>query len=238
MRETETFTGMIVKKRKTLFGKYTLTLSDTRRSVTVDCGERLYDCFCEGIQLTIVRYGDQLVSWHPASGKDEQYATSIAETADYRHGKVLYYRSSRCMNTPDLRGFNKGLLTGDEIVSFDCNLFEQLPVQPAEIEVPCPEHQYLAVIIEPDEHPNTALSQDGRFSFCGYDLVEEQTQISAITDCGAGYCDVIKYKKLNSFGLFSSHADAKRTQERLRRAYPDEEHADCVVVEIWRYIAE
>lgn len=237
MKETETFTGMIVKKHRSFFGKCYLTLSDTRRSRKVECHPGLFDSFCEGMQLTIVRYGNQMVSWRSASRKNAPYATSIAESVDYSHGKTLYYRSSRCMNTPELREFNQGLLTGEEIVSFDCDLFEHLPVQHNQIEVPCAEHQYLAVIVKPKAQPSAEIAQDGRFTFCGYDLVEESTQISAITNCGAAYSEAINYAALNQFGLFSSYAEAKHTRQQLRSVYPDEEHANCVIVEIWRYIA-
>ena len=237
MLKAETFTGMIVKKHVSLFGKYILTLSDTKHTFKVECAELLYNCLCEGMHLTVTREGKQLISWHPSDSKEETF-TPIGEAPIYQHGKPLYYRSSRCWNTEEVRGYNHGLLTGEEIVSFDCCLFEHLPVLRREIEVPCPEHQYLAVIIEPLEPPNAEVAQDGRFTFCGYDLIEEQTQISAITNCGGGFSDVVPYSSLNQWGLFSRHTDARKAQRRLLQAWPDEPHADCVIVEIWRYIAE
>ena len=237
MLKAETFTGMIVKKHVSLFGKYILTLSDTKHTFKVECAELLYNCLCEGMHLTVTREGKQLISWHPSDSKEETF-TPIREAPIYQHGKPLYYRSSRCWNTEEVRGYNHGLLTGEEIVSFDCCLFEHLPVLRREIEVPCPEHQYLAVIIEPLEPPNAEVAQDGRFTFCGYDLMEEQTQISAITNCGGGFSNVIPYSTLNQWGLFCRHTDAKKAQRRLLQAWPDEPHADCVIVEIWRYIAE
>lgn len=237
MLKAETFTGMIVKKHVSLFGKYILTLSDTKHTFKVECAELLYNCLCEGMHLTVTREGKQLISWHPSDSKEETF-TPIREAPIYQHGKPLYYRSSRCWNTEEVRGYNHGLLTGEEIVSFDCCLFEHLPVLRREIEVPCPEHQYLAVIIEPLAPPNAEVAQDGRFTFCGYDLIEEQTQISAITNCGGGFSNVIPYSTLNQWGLFCRHTAAKKAQRRLLQAWPDEPHADCVIVEIWRYIAE
>ena len=237
MRKTEEFTGRLCKKRITLWGKHTLTFNDFRHVVKVECGKQLYEQLFEGLDLTITYTGKQLVSWRAASGKPEALPTAIAETAAYQHGKPLYYRSSRCMNTPELLEFNQGLLTGEEIVSFDCSLFEHLPVQHDEIEVPYPEYQYLGIIVEPAAQPSAEITQDGRFTFCGYDLVEKTTQISAITNYGAAYSDAINYTALNQFGLIDSHAAAKHTQQQLRHAYPDEEHANCVIVEIWRYIS-
>lgn len=236
MKGTETFTGTIVKKHRSLFGKCYLTLSDARRIWKIQCHAGLFEWFCEGMYLTIVRDRNQLVIWHPATDREE--FSPITEVPCYQHGKPLYYRSSRCWNTEELCGFNQGLLTGEELVSFDCCLFEQVPVLYKEIEAPCSEHQYLAVIVEPDAQPSAAMAQDGRFTFCGYDLVEEMTKISAITNCGGGFCDVIDYPALNEWGLIRRYNEAKQTQQRLREVYPYEPHADCVIVEIWRYISE
>lgn len=237
MKETETFTGMIVKKHRSFFGKCYLTLSDTRHIRKVQCNTALFEQLCEGMQLTIVRDGNQMLSWRPATDREEPFSP-IAEIPNYQHGKPLYYRSSRCWNTEEVRSCNQGLLTGDELVSFDCCLFEQLPVLRREIEAPCAEHQYLAVIVEPEAQPSTIIAQDERFTFCGYDLVEEMTKISAITCCDGGFSDVIDYPSLNKWGLIRRYAEAKETQQRLLEAYPYEPHADCVIVEIWRYISE
>lgn len=58
MKETRTFTGRIVRKHKTLFGKYILTFSDTKQTVKAECGEALYNYLNEGIHLTIVLDGN------------------------------------------------------------------------------------------------------------------------------------------------------------------------------------
>ncbi len=238
MRKTEKFTGRLCKKRITPLGTRTLIFNDFRHFVKVECGKQLYEQLCEGLDLTITYTGKQLVSWRAASGKPEALSTAIAETAAYHHGKALYYRSSRCMNAPELQECNQGLFTGEEIVSFDCCLFEHLPVRYEEIEFPCPGHQYLGVIVEPAAQPSAEIGQDSRFAFCGYDLVEEMTQISAITNCKAAYSGAINYAALNSFGLISSYADAKHTQQLLHQVYPNEVYANCVIVEIWRYSAD
>ena len=42
---------------------------------------------------------------------------------------------------------------------------------------------------------------DDRFEFCGYDLSEEMTAISAITNCNKIFDKAIPYEELNKFGL-------------------------------------
>ena len=236
MKEIRTFTGVIVRKHKTFWDKYILTFSDAKHTVKAKCGEGLYNCLSEGIHLTITLHGDQIVGYTAPADKGRTRSCSNAETSAYQHGKPLYCRSSRCMNTPELQAFNQGLLTGAELVSFDGNLFEHRPVQPGEIEIPHCEHQYLAFVVDPQPQPSPEIARDGRFTFCGYDLVEAATQISAIIDCGAAFREAIPYEQLNDFGLFTTYAAAKQTQAALRSTYPNEEHADCVIVEIWRYI--
>ena len=238
MKETRTFTGRIVRKHKTIFGKYILTFSDIKHTVKAECGEALYNSLCEGIHLTIVLYGNQLVSYKASADNRISAATSITETSAYQHGKPLYYRSSRCTNASDFPGFTQRLPHVNELVSFDADLFEHLPVQHSEIDVPCPDGQYLAVIVEPKAKPSTEIAQDTRFTFCGYDLIDEQTQLSAIVHYSAAFSKVIHDEHLNSFGLFCSYTDAKHTQKALRSIYPNEKHADCVIVELWRYICE
>ena len=44
------------------------------------------------------------------------------------------------------------------------------------------------------------LQRPGDFGFVGYDLIEEETQISALTNCG-GFPDVFGNEELNRFGL-------------------------------------
>ena len=79
-----------------------------------------------------------------------------------------------------------------------------------------------------------ALFKGRGFDFCGYDLIDPETAISAVTNCGADFDEGIDYAKLNEYGLFSDYAEAVRTQKALLKAYPEEPHADCVVIELWR----
>ena len=144
---------------------------------------------------------------------------------------------------------------GEEIVSFDIGLSELKEV--AEALPPPRGRQLLAVRFlfseqETEEikkgvyfgyaYPSPPMSPDekeallkGRgFEFCGYDLIDPETVISAVTNCGADFDKGIDYAKLNEYGLFSRYAEAVRAQETLLREYPEEPHADCVVIELWR----
>jgi len=72
------------------------------------------------------------------------------------------------------------------------------------------------------------------FEFCGYDLSEEMTGISALTNCGELFSGAIPYEELNKFGLISEYCEAFRIRKLLENLYPDEPHAECEVYELWR----
>jgi hypothetical protein len=71
------------------------------------------------------------------------------------------------------------------------------------------------------------------FSFIGYDLIEEQTQISALTNCG-GFPDVFQNEELNRFGLVNGFERAQEIRSFLAERHPKEPHAQCEVYAIWR----
>lgn len=74
---------------------------------------------------------------------------------------------------------------------------------------------------------------NNRFEFCGFDLIEEYTRISALVNCG-GFNEAFLPNDLNNFGLISDYNDARKIQENLVKKYPDEDHADCDLWAIWR----
>jgi hypothetical protein len=74
---------------------------------------------------------------------------------------------------------------------------------------------------------------DPRFVFRGFDLVELQTGISALVNCG-GFDRVFAAADLSECGLLTDHAQALSVQRRLRGESPDEHHADCDVWAIWQ----
>ncbi len=79
---------------------------------------------------------------------------------------------------------------------------------------------------------------DRRFAFRGFDLVELQTGISALVNCGGvhgGRFDkAFSHTDLSDCGLLTELATALSAQRRLREEYPNEHHANCDVWAIWR----
>jgi hypothetical protein len=73
----------------------------------------------------------------------------------------------------------------------------------------------------------------GNFDFVGYDLIEEQTQISALTNCG-GSPDVFRNDELNRFGLLDGFDRASEVKRLLVERHPEEPHAQCEMYAIWR----
>lgn len=83
----------------------------------------------------------------------------------------------------------------------------------------------LCVFRNPPSQP-TAPKTSLPFSFVGYDLVETETGVSALTNCG-GFPKAFSNDALNKFGLLDTHGEAVKVQAALVENYPDEEHANC-----------
>jgi hypothetical protein len=90
----------------------------------------------------------------------------------------------------------------------------------------------LALIEEPTVADVTSFG-DPRFAFCGFDLIDEYGDISAITNCG-GYDKAFLPGELSECGLLEEHARALAVQRLLRSEYPDEPHTRCRLWAIWR----
>ena len=150
------------------------------------------------------------------------------------YGRTRYFKADRCINIDSMNVFNKNKINAKEIVSFDCGLFELEEIRDYHNEYET--DQILLIIIRPDiERIDEHTVRDiATFEFCGYDLVEMDTYISAITNCGAEFDNAINYEKLSEFGLISNYLVAVKTQILLRDNYADENHANCEVVEVWR----
>ena len=71
------------------------------------------------------------------------------------------------------------------------------------------------------------------FGFVGYDLIEERTQISALTNCG-GFPDVFSNDELSRFGLLDGFDRASEVKRLLVERHPEESHAECEMYAIWR----
>jgi hypothetical protein len=90
----------------------------------------------------------------------------------------------------------------------------------------------LALLEEPSADA-VASFRDARFEFCGFDLIEEQGSISALTNCG-GFDRAFEPSNLSECGLLVDHAKAVAVRQRLRAEYPEEPHAQCCIWAIWR----
>ena len=90
----------------------------------------------------------------------------------------------------------------------------------------------LALIEEPSLG-DVASFHDPRFEFCGFDLVEEDGGISALTNCG-GFDRAFAPGELSACGLLAEHAKAAAVRQLLKAEYPDDPHARCCMWAIWR----
>lgn len=162
---------------------------------------------------------------------------SIKEIHPYydKYGHVRYFLSDHCWNTQNLKKFNQNKISACELITFDCGLMGMQEIEYGQVgkKERTAEQQILAVIIRPEIEPSYLLQSKG-FVFCGYDLVDMPVYISAITNCGARFGQAICYETLNEYGLISTYREAVYMQLLLNEKYPDESHAYCEIVEIWR----
>ncbi len=145
---------------------------------------------------------------------------------------VRYFGADRFFPDNKFKEFLGRKMDVKEIVSFDCCLYEMYEIESHDSPLSSDTQQIIAVILRPNLEPIEYMETRG-FTFCGYDLVEEETLISAITDYGGGF-DSIPYEKLTEYGLLPTYKDAVLAQLALVEEDPDEPHAHCVVCEVWR----
>ncbi|MBQ8983888.1 MAG: hypothetical protein IJ079_09915 [Lachnospiraceae bacterium] len=155
----------------------------------------------------------------------------------YCIGKIRYFKGDRLYNENALYEFNKRKITAKELVTFDSALMNLMEITQDEIDsARGSSEQIIAIIIRPGIEISFELEHNSDFVFCGYDLVESFSGISAITNCGADWGDALDYSILNEFGLIPDYRKAVMTQLDLAEKYPDESHAYCEIIEIWRII--
>ena len=65
----------------------------------------------------------------------------------------------------------------------------------------------------------------------GYDLVDAVGGVSALCNCG-GFDEVFLPTELNRWGLLDDLGRARAVQAELRRRYPEEHHARCMIVAV------
>jgi hypothetical protein len=94
-----------------------------------------------------------------------------------------------------------------------------------------PRRNILGLYRNPETHIPTAPAQE--FTFIGYDLIEEDTQVSALTNCG-GFPDVFQNEELNEFGLIQTFDRATEVKRTLAELHQEEPHAQCELYAIWR----
>lgn len=83
----------------------------------------------------------------------------------------------------------------------------------------------LCVFRNPTAHPmppKKALA----FEFVGYDLIDEQSCISSLSNC-TGFSKAFSNDDLNKFGLLNTHEAAVKAQASLLQHYPHDNHAYC-----------
>ncbi len=95
-----------------------------------------------------------------------------------------------------------------------------------------PRRNILGLYRNPQIHIAVAPAA-GDFGFVGYDLIDEETQISALTNCG-GFPDVFNNEELNRFGLVDSFDRAREVRRLLAECHPEEAHAQCEMYALWR----
>jgi hypothetical protein len=113
---------------------------------------------------------------------------------------------------------------------FMLNFFTDLDYLRSEI-ADIPRKNLLCVFRNPSAQPTSEVPND--FAFLGYDLVDVESQISALTNCG-GFFDLFSNSELSGKGLLSSFERSRQVQADLRRQYPHEPHANCHLWAIFR----
>lgn len=84
--------------------------------------------------------------------------------------------------------------------------------------------------------PVTVPSPRTSFEPLGYDLIEDRTGISAVTNCGHQFSDVIEDAEINRFGLIDAFERAKVIQAELLIRHRGDLHANCSLWAISRML--
>ncbi|MCD9855073.1 hypothetical protein LUD75_10165 [Epilithonimonas sp. JDS] len=93
-------------------------------------------------------------------------------------------------------------------------------------------YNLLAVVVEPKEKCESINLID--YEFIGYDLLDQDFAISALTNCG-GFDETFLPSELNKKGLIDNYEKAFYIKEQLLINNPDEHHADTNVIAVWRH---
>ena len=90
----------------------------------------------------------------------------------------------------------------------------------------------LTVVLEPKQACKNVKVDD--YEFVGYDLLDQDFNISALTNCG-GFDETFFLADLNEKGLIDDFEKAYHIKKRLIENNPAEHHADTNVIAVWRH---
>ena len=90
----------------------------------------------------------------------------------------------------------------------------------------------LTVVVEPTNDCENIEVED--FEFVGYDLLDKEYNISALTNCG-GFDESFLPSDLNCYGLIDKYEKSSNIKQQLLENNPEEHHADTNVIAIWRH---
>jgi len=91
----------------------------------------------------------------------------------------------------------------------------------------------LCVLRNPESEP-TSPPISG-FQFLGYDLIEREGSVSALTNCG-GFPDAFSNSELSKEGLLPSLKRASEVRNNLLALHPESHHANCNLWAIFRSV--
>ena len=90
----------------------------------------------------------------------------------------------------------------------------------------------LTVVLEPDIDCKDIKIDN--YEFVGYDLLDQDFNISALTNCG-GFDETFLPADLNDKGLIYDFKKAYEIKKRLLENNPDEHHANTNIIAVWRH---
>ncbi len=155
---------------------------------------------------------------------DEEYFSQQFETVEYYICQRFFVK--------DNKGYSIANSKIEEIVSIDCCLFPYSERRRYKEKSLLKDNEQILAVVN-IKNGKEIPSIEG-YEFCGFDLAEEDTEISALTNC----CDILDgvypYEKLNKYGLLDNLEDAEMIKEQLPIHAPNEPHAYCEIYAIWR----
>ncbi len=155
---------------------------------------------------------------------DEEYFRQQFDTIEYYICQRFFVK--------DNKGYSIGNSQIEEIVSIDCGLFPHFERRKYNKRTLLKENEQILAVLKINKGKEIPII-DG-YEFCGFDLAEEDTKVSTLTNCYDILDGIYPYEKLNQYGLLDNIEDAEMIQEQLPINDPDEPHAYCDIYAIWR----